>query len=194
MFPKYRNDNIRVSEQEARFAFVEALCSGPLFYSVEAPTSKKYQFSGKNPLSAQTDIAILDTFGARICNVEFKSKGISPSSKRFFPIYKDLQKLLREPVWGLWFQLFKAVDNTTINNFFKVMTKQIERVKNDFSDIESPGLTFHVCVLQQSFSLHKKISEISCLSKTGYLSIDLNVSRSELTGIHNQNGWKLHKP
>ena len=53
VFPRYRDKELRVSEQEARFAFVEALSQGPFRYSVEAPTSKLYRFSGKTPLSAQ---------------------------------------------------------------------------------------------------------------------------------------------
>ncbi|MCI5125073.1 MAG: hypothetical protein D3925_11500, partial [Candidatus Electrothrix sp. AR5] len=72
VFPKYRDGSLRVSEQEARFAFVEALRLGPLLYSVEAPTSKIYTFTGDSELSAQTDLAILDATMARICNVEFK--------------------------------------------------------------------------------------------------------------------------
>ena len=40
VFPRYRGEALRVSEQEARFAFVEALCQGPLRYSVEVPTQE----------------------------------------------------------------------------------------------------------------------------------------------------------
>ncbi len=40
VFPSYRSKKgLRVSEQEARFAFVEALCREPLRYSIETPTS-----------------------------------------------------------------------------------------------------------------------------------------------------------
>ena len=68
-----------MSEQEARFAFVESLSRAPLLYSVEAPTEKLYQFTGSTPMSAQTDLAVHDRNGQRICNVEFKAKGVSRS-------------------------------------------------------------------------------------------------------------------
>ena len=51
-----------------------------------------------------------------ICNVEFKAQGASSSAKDKSSIYKDVQKLLREPVWGLWFHLLNSVNNSTIKN------------------------------------------------------------------------------
>jgi len=56
VFPKYRDENksLRVSEQEATFAFVKTLCQRPFSYSVEALASKLYSFTGQKPLSAQT--------------------------------------------------------------------------------------------------------------------------------------------
>ena len=55
VFSRYRKKDdgtkgdLRVSEQEARFAFVEALYQGPFRYSVETPTDKLYKFTGKKP-------------------------------------------------------------------------------------------------------------------------------------------------
>jgi len=198
VFPDYRGGSLRVSEQEARFAFVEALCSGPLLYSVEAPTSKQYQFTGKSALSAQTDLAIFDNAKDRICNVEFKAKGVSPSAKKHFPIYKDLQKLLREPLWGLWFHLLEAVNNSTINDLLTVMADEMEKVRVEFGkDVEAPGLMIHVCVLQHGFSIQRdvvlkggaipKVEELRRL-----LQVDLKVSRSELLAVGNTNGWDLN--
>ena len=68
LFPRYRKDEdcekakLRVSEQEARFAFVEALCKGGKFrYSVETPTDKLYRFTGETKeVSAQTDLTVYD--------------------------------------------------------------------------------------------------------------------------------------
>lgn len=195
VFPRYRDGSVRVSEQEARFAFVEALCQGPLRYSVEVPTSKLYTFKGKTPLSAQTDLQVHDVDGSGICNVEFKAKGVSSSAQNNFQIYKDLQKLLREPVWGLWFHLLEGVDNLTINKFLDVMTKQIGEVQRDFGkDIQTPGLTLHVCVLRHGLSLQKDMS----LSSSGAINTaeleppHLCVSRYELIKAHDLNGWNLH--
>lgn len=202
IFPQYhgkRERSLRVSEQEARFAFVEALCHGPLMYSVEAPTTKRYQFTGKTPLSAQTDLVVHDESGICICNVEFKAKGVSPNAGQHFPIYKDLQKLLREPVWGLWFHLLESTDNSTINNLLSVMAKQIGEVQCEFGeDVESPGLTFHVCVLKHGFSLQRNVTlppsrVITDAELNGHLRVDLKVSRSDLVEVRDLNGWDLYR-
>ena len=59
IFPEYsgrQNGAIRVSEQEARFAFTESLSATPFFYSVETPTEEEYRFTGSKAMSAQTDL------------------------------------------------------------------------------------------------------------------------------------------
>ena len=93
VFPAYYDDNrhvkdTRISEQELRFAFVEAFnefCKGEdgknWFYSVETPTKDKYSgFStktpkrlGPNPRSAEFDMVIYDENMNRICLIEFKA-------------------------------------------------------------------------------------------------------------------------
>jgi hypothetical protein len=162
-------------------------------YAVEAPTSKKYQFSGKSPLSAQTDLAIHDVKGTRICNVEFKAKGVSPSAKNHFPIYKDLQKLLREPLWGLWFHLLEAVNSSSLNDFLGVMESEMNHVHQSFSDIESPGVTIHICVLKHGFSIQRDFLPGNNLKNLhNQFRIDLKVSRSKLERVDNANGWRLH--
>lgn len=200
VFPRYRDGRLRVSEQEARFAFVEALCQGPFRYSVETPTDKLYQFTGNTPLSAQTDLAVHDASGRRrICNVEFKEGRISKS--RISSIYKDVEKLLRERRWGLWFHLLEDVDlSDTISNFLEVIVKQIDEVprRSKDKDVDAPGLTLHVCVLEPSFSLQKDVllspndisNDIKLLKQ--HLSVCLNKSQPELTKEEDLNGWKLY--
>ena len=93
VFPAYYEDGklkeIRISEQELRFAFVEAFnqyCNSTkdcnLFYSVETPTKDKYSgFSKKNDepkidkngRSAEFDLVIFDDNLKRICLIEFKA-------------------------------------------------------------------------------------------------------------------------
>jgi hypothetical protein len=63
IFPFYsgrRAGAIRVSEQEARFVFTESLATTPYFYSVETPTRECYKLTGSKPMSAQTDLTILN--------------------------------------------------------------------------------------------------------------------------------------
>ena len=193
VFPRYRDKGLRVSEQEARFAFVEAISRGPLSYSVEAPTSKLYSFSGKTPMSAQTDLQLHGESETCICNVEFKA------SLQNRKVYQDMQKLLREPRWGLWFHLRETMNNATTKNVFGAVVDQIGKVQSNFGgDIESPGLTLHMCVLRHGFSLQKDVSfppdgRININELNEHLSVYLKVSRSELIKVYDLNGWDLHR-
>lgn len=157
VFPRKRDNSLRVSEQEARFAFVETLLSQKsLRYSVEAPTSKTYSFTGKKPISAQTDLQVHDLADVGVCNVEFKKGGISSSNNsEIHSIYKDLEKLLREPFWGLWFHLIEGTDNSTIKHLTEVIAQQISKVQLKRNDVGAPGLTLHICLLRPGFSLQK---------------------------------------
>ena len=82
VFPSYANEKTRISEQELRFAFVEAFnayCDENkinLFYSIETPTRKRYYFSGSDPKnvsqnergrSAEFDLVIFDENLKRAC-------------------------------------------------------------------------------------------------------------------------------
>lgn len=197
VFPLYRDKGLRVSEQEARFAFVESLLrQKSLRYSIEAPTFKLYSFRGKGERSAQTDLQVhsLDQIG--VCNVEFKEGGISPSNKsKISSIYKDLQKLMREPVWGLWFHLLESTDNSTINKFLEVMRQQIEKVRQCFGgDAEALGLTIHVCVLRHGFSLQKDVPlNFDEVDLANHLRFSLRVSKTELMQVNDLNGWDLKR-
>lgn len=108
VFPMYGehinlNDKTRISEQELRFAFVEAFNEEnkdkKYYYSVETPTNSKYLFKGKNTpriiprnkkggKSGQFDLVIHDSNMNRRCLIEFKAG--SPSEKG---IKKDFLKL-----------------------------------------------------------------------------------------------------
>ena len=213
LFPEPEKQKLRVSEQEARFPFVEALCkAGQFRYSVETPTDKRYKFTGKHEESAQTDLTLYDLeTRCRLCNVEFKAGGWSlkggesdengeSNKSNVFPIYKDVQKLLRERPWGLWFHLLESINKQTIPNFLKVMWNQVNDVQEEFGKCaEAPGLTVHVCVLKRGFSLQKDVSlpvdtdrlksHLQDADKfSSLLDTDLHVSpRSTL------NGWRLNQ-
>ena len=194
-FPFDRENNIRVSEQEARFAFVEALIETPVLYSVETPTTKVYQFTGKKEISAMTDLTVYNKHMDQICRVEFKAKGFSTKRKELLAVGKDFQKLLREPSDGLWFHILKSVDNSTINKILSVMAEQIFAVKSNFKDVDSPKLTIHICTLKHNFSIEKEIKvqdfeNIEELQKC--LRIEILVTREKLKEIINPNGWRFH--
>jgi len=195
-FSRKRDRAIRVSEQEARFAFVESLCRENLRYSVEVPTTKIYRFSGKSgdKQSAQTDLQVRDWNENGVCNVEFKSTGFTPdaSHERKQKIYKDIEKLLREPWWGLWFHLLESVNRSTIPNLLCVIAEQIAKVKAVHTDLGAPGLTIHICVLREKFSLQKYVP--LCLEDADladHLHVEYRVSNNRLTKDRKLNGWSL---
>lgn len=105
VFPCYNNKKreIRISEQELRFIFVETFneyCDEKLdwFYSVETPTKDKYKFTenGKNldkpkrgeGQSANFDLTISNDKGELLALIEFKAKNTKP-----FSYAKDFCKL-----------------------------------------------------------------------------------------------------
>lgn len=116
IFPCYgehRGNEVRVSEQELRFAFVESLyeyCSEEnhleLFYSIETPTQFKYSFKDKkNPhkceeqdedydsaQSAQFDLVLYDNTMTRRVYIEFKANNASMEEHQ-----KDFCKLSEDP-------------------------------------------------------------------------------------------------
>ena len=95
---------------------------------------------------------------------------------------------MREPLWGLWFHLLEGVDNSTIRNLLTVFETQIERVRSEhIGDIESPGLTIHICVLRHGFSLDRDIP-IDGGSFDQLFKLEMQVSRSELLSVKDTNG------
>ena len=204
LFPEPEEKKLRVSEQEARFAFVEALCRARQFrYSVETPTDKRYKFKGEKATSAQTDLTVYDLERCRLCNVEFKAGGISARAQSKEPIFKDVQKLLREPVWGLWFHLLESANSTNIRKLLEVIREQIRKVREGEykDDIGTEGLTLHVCVLNS----HALLAAEGCTllrswlddSKLeGYVQAPVNLEvppfRRE-PKVKRRSGWRLNE-
>lgn len=127
-FPRRRNDVPRVSEQEARVLMCQVLEKARVPYAVEWPTEGRYAFSQEGGetdedtgMSARTDLAVLDDDtddrsakpAARLA-VEFKS-----AQPRQPDIDKDMRKLVREEVPGLWFHTLEASNSGTIGSLFR---------------------------------------------------------------------------
>jgi hypothetical protein len=111
IFPITRDDETRISEQEARFLFVHKLeqdNNAQCLYSVEAPTKKTYRFSGDGApkidptgRAGSIDVCLYDQNGNRKHLIEFKAlnqKQISYS--------KDFLKLICDE------------DNDQLTNYF----------------------------------------------------------------------------
>lgn len=128
IFPKKRDESIRVSEQELRFAFVEEFLNNEeakdWYYAVEVPTKIKYDFSDKkNPKvaeegkgkSASFDLAIYakgDNNFNLIALLEFKA-----GNPKKFDYHKDLVKLENE----------KEGDNEVLRFFIEIVKNADER-------------------------------------------------------------------
>lgn len=136
IFPKKRDESIRVSEQELRFAFVEEFLKDEeakakdWFYAVEVPTKGKYYFSDKENepkavgeadkgQSASFDLAIYtrgdDDFNL-IALLEFKA-----GNPKEFSYHKDLVKLENENEGGnevlrFFVEIVENADSGTTTN------------------------------------------------------------------------------
>lgn len=126
---------IRVSEQELRFVFVEKFikrCGDdfPYYFAVETPTDKRYVFSTgdetprlavrgipnskgqQEGTSGNFDITIHDNTGKRVCWIEFKAG--MPDQEEFS---KDFLKLKEEAGgMGYFVHLLKAADRGTLKS------------------------------------------------------------------------------
>ena len=126
---KDKKEEFRISEQELRFVFVEEFnkyCSKnwDAYYSVETPTSKRYDFSNKEKpckvdypkgQSAMVDFSIFlkeqDKL-TRVALIEFKA--LNPDKQSYM---KDYVKLLNEDQKFVYFiMIVKSSNNRTIKS------------------------------------------------------------------------------
>lgn len=103
VFPHYSNGETRISEQELRFAFVEAFNASQavkennLFYSIETPTGLKYKDFSSAPKQdddgrcGEFDMVIFNDKQERVCLIEFKANNADTTEHE-----KDLLKLNKE--------------------------------------------------------------------------------------------------
>ena len=169
IFPTYSNKEIRVSEQEARFAFCNVLekTDNEFLYSVETPTVKKYSFSeGGGEQSAMTDLTL--HYKRTFANVEFKAHSVDKKN-----ITKDFKKLIREDVpVAIFIQVFENIDKGTIENFFekklKLSVKEVLE-KTDEKEIQEKKFILYICCLDKKTKHHYVFENIealeNCISK-----------------------------
>lgn len=126
IFPKKRDESVRVSEQELRIIFIEQLteyiknnsadCNW--FFSIETPTLDTYSGFGSEPKldnkgrSANIDLTIHDSAGNRICLIEFKAN--NPDKLDY---EKDFLKLNNEQATLKYFvQIVESCNRATIDS------------------------------------------------------------------------------
>jgi len=111
VFPTKRNEACRVSEQESKIIAADWLRREQYPFSIETPTGEVFRQRGAKDLSALTDVTVYSHGRAglgRILNIELKAHQPNRESFR-----KDLEKLLREGVDGMWFHTLESADGAS---------------------------------------------------------------------------------
>ena len=110
IFPPKRDFSIRISEQEAKQLFAHHLTLDKRFlFSVETPTIETYQQKGTTPISARVDLTLYHADRKPAVHVELKAHNCTVEAIR-----KDVEKLLRENIDGMWFHTLRTGDLTTL--------------------------------------------------------------------------------
>ena len=178
-FPKYRNNELRISEQELRFTMtnLHGQFSHPgLYYSVETPTSEEYSFSGKGKRSAASDLSFYHN-DEKVLNIELKAH--NPEQKA---IDKDIEKLVYENCNGAWIHIFKNEDRGTVEALFK----KFETAFNKFPKSKKP-ISFHILILETKTLLSRKGKE----GENDYSNNIFNINNELWNDLKNKPGKYL---
>lgn len=170
-FPKYKNGNIRISEQELRFALInihEQLLHTGLTYSVETPTNEEYSFSSSCKRSAASDLSFYYN-DKKIVNIELKAH--NPVQKT---IDKDIEKLVRENCNGAWIHIFRNEHKGTVKALFEKL--EIAFQKHNYS---KKPISFHILILETQTLLSRKGKE----KQIDYSKNIFNINYSLWTGL-----------
>jgi len=213
MFPQKGKER-RVSEQEARFAFVAALltdnAADPLAFAAEVPTKLSYRFAhrgtGLKAQRALTDLALYrPDHEAPALAVEFKSGGRSGKSAKDESIKKDIAKVLAEEPDVLWFHVLRSVNSATLQGLLHTLDEAVSLLSNPFrlADYLAPGKTvkprakaiaFHICVLNPDMtaSIHRLLDYVPGKSTGDFFTIATRATRTSLE-IADGQGWTVHR-
>jgi hypothetical protein len=165
IFPKKRNGEVRVSEQELRFVFQEQFYAyindlekngqqWDVFYSVETPTLNEYSLSGNGKRSANIDLAIYAE-GVRIAIIEFKA--LNPGE---YEHMKDTFKLRNEPGDSLRYfvEIVASRDSGTFPSIErKLVRKDYEQQKFAVSEAHDNKFTYVICCLTDSEIISEEV-------------------------------------
>jgi len=130
ILPKRRSQDLRISEQEARFLYVGLLNTLNYFYSVETPTEQVYSQKGQKSQSGASDLSLYvqdENQMTKVMNVEFKAH--NPARK---DVLKDIEKLIYENITGNWFHLLKSIHSQSIPVLFDKIAGRYQLKINAF--------------------------------------------------------------
>jgi hypothetical protein len=216
LFPP-RGKERRLSEQEARFAFVAALLDEPAphewAFAAEAPTRLSYRFPQRGGASkAQkglTDLALYRGDPDRpALAVEFKAGGRWGKSENDQSIRMDVAKLIAEEPDGLWFHVLRDANAQTLRGAVGALAAAIADLSSRFrlADYLAPGkqaeprpkrLTFHLCLLGEgpAVALHRELEYAPGKFRPELLDLEL-AEAGDATGetgitLGADSSWKL---
>jgi len=163
IFPKKRDGEKRISEQELRFLLARELeKQKDFYYSVEAPTEDMYIFSGKKLISARLDLCLYDLNGNRTNLIELKYDNVE--------VENDFLKLLcdSETEQNYFVQIVDNMDSGTIESIEKKYQEALAEISRSGREIKSSVKIFLFVIGKQS--LYKceinKDGKIGKLDKT----------------------------
>lgn len=166
IFPEYRQNAIRYSEQESRVLFCNLLDRTAYFYSIETPTQNQYRQSGKTDISARSDLSLYTIDNNKLdkkANIEFKAH-----NPRANQIGKDLEKLIKEGLPGNWFHTLVNTDKGTLPSLFG---KFKEELVHNITTIQpvSVSIVFCFCVLKgkEAYIKHLNIGNHAAFHNLG---------------------------
>jgi hypothetical protein len=218
LFPLRAADR-RVSEQEARFAFVLALAEQPangIMFAPENPTRGKYRFKrageGTRVASGRTDISLYDCCNTTLpaLNIEFKASGRSGNASGSEDIRKDMAKLVAEgagavAVDGMWFHLLRSTNNSSINGLLKALWQELvhlsdREVLRGYTDPQDPAvprlkrIAFHICVINplMTASVHRVLDYDPTAVPEDFFKLRYRAQRDGLD-IEEGQGWDVHR-
>lgn len=143
ILPIKRDGSTRFSEQESKILLSQVCERRGLYYSIETPTRETYIQSGTTALSARIDITVYAQPDQTSRNLNIELKAGNPPIESF---RKDLEKLIREKLNGLWFHTLVSASEMTWQGIF-------DKVRESFRLIDKHAvsanhkLDFAFCVI-----------------------------------------------
>jgi hypothetical protein len=192
IFPKKRDEEIRISEQESRVLLCGLLNNSNYFYSVETPTEELYKQKGKTHRSASSDLSLYiqtNNKTKKVLNVELKAH--NPRKEN---IRKDIEKLMREDVPGNWFHTLKNIDRRTLLKIFNKIAGSIKDCKKN-GDENNLSIIFSFCVLEQQWGCIKHFDykpEYGEFNEyvDNFFALEYCINKSEIV-IGKDAGWEI---
>ena len=205
---QWENTNVRISEQESRVLFCNAIekeYNKKFYYAIEVPTEEKYNFT-ENPRvdpkgrSACSDLSLFRSNSnsdnrkfKQIVNIEFKAH----NNVAVLDIMKDLLKLAAEPVHGLFLHTLKNINRGTLINTGRNMgvmdkyrkIKEYKKVLNKSIEEGGKFILFAICIIESQVLLMKTLRKSDLNSIDEFFSIDYEKIRENNLSGNNKN-WE----